>query len=142
MSMYSIYNEIAELLETWEIRIYFIQEKDHSLRDSHKQIRRLEDEIKELVMKNDGKEVQMKVKFSVPVILEYMVSINIHPETVNKKLHVCVPNLYLDLPSIYCIYVCISTFCFPSIVYAIYMYKAHLEQILLYLLHCFNENYF
>lgn len=48
----------------------------------------------------------MKVKFSVPVILEYMVSINIHPKTVNKKLHVCVPNLYLDLPSIYCIYVC------------------------------------
>lgn len=66
------------------IRIYFTQEKDHSLRDSHKQIRRLEDEIKELVTKNDGKEVQMKV--NLLVILEYILSIKVHPKTVNKKL--------------------------------------------------------
>lgn len=73
------------------IRIYFTQEKDHSLRDSHKQIRRLEDEIKELVTKNDGKEVQMKV--NLLVILEYILSIKEHPKTVNKKL-VCFKNVF------------------------------------------------
>ena len=38
------------------------QEKDHTIRDCHKQIRRLEENIQELAKKNDGKEVQMKVR--------------------------------------------------------------------------------
>ena len=38
------------------------QEKDHIIRDCHKQIRRHEENIQELAKKNDGKEVQMKVR--------------------------------------------------------------------------------
>lgn len=38
------------------------QEKDHTIRDCHKQIRRHEENIQELAKKNDGKEVQMKVR--------------------------------------------------------------------------------
>lgn len=58
-----------EKCSLWSIKkfvLYIVdlltQEKDHTIRDCHKQIRRLEENIQELAKKNDGKEVQMKVR--------------------------------------------------------------------------------